>query len=564
MKLPRIKKISDFVLHMVWDERAQIAETVNLFAILLVSISVIVTSFGILYYLIQHLLGTHVSLVECVYFVWITFATIGYSDEGFTGTSIIRIFTILVGAFLLTRYIVLSAHIYARFVVDEVFNRKQIERMKRRLSRSRGHLLIFGDDQELINKIIQGLGNQHDFFLVSDDRKLVTTFRERYHDLKFIPEKPFSTGTVDLLRPEASAGAYTLFRDDEKNILLGAMLEKRTRIISSFSGNPSVLPRFHRIGVEPIAPHFMSGLKIVSTLIRPRVTEFLDRFVFPDDSVLEFKRLNGDERTAGLILAVFENGKMDFSAREYGGRVCLALDWRNGGNRGDPLGRIESPALSCRTDRFLVLGGGTIGRAVIGEILATRRELTVVEPDASKIEQLRKHYGEDGVRWIVGSGGLIDYKVEDYDGVAIVTPVDETNFAIGLDFAGTTLHRVVRAVDDDMELHYRRIGAIPVFVGRVGAARMLREVTNRLSNEVLSAMLQQHYRLDETTLARDCNSKDIEREFKVRILALCRDGVCSLAGNGAQEFLAGDTLIICGHVDDNKRLRMHNRAESTV
>ncbi|MCE5271939.1 potassium channel family protein [bacterium] len=561
MKQSRIRKIWEHGLRLFWDERAQIAETFSLFTILLFSFAVILLVFGLVYYLVQIGLGTPRTLVECLYFVWITFATIGYSDEGFAGTQIIRLVTILIGAFLLTRYIVLSAHIYARFVVDEVFNRKQIERMKRRVSRSSGHLLIFGDDHELINKIIQGLGGSHDFFLVSDDRKLVTAFRERYKDLKYIPEKPFSTETVDLLRPEVAAGAYTLFKDDEKNILLGAMLENRVRVISSFSGDPSVLPRFKRIGVEPIAPHLMSGLKIVSTLIRPHVTEFLDRFVFPNDSALEFRLRAPDEPHGGIILATVQNGQMDFSAREYAGLECLTLERREG-ECSDPLpARMEAVWMPCRSDRFLVLGGGTIGKAVIAEILATRRELTLVEPDASKIEQLRRLHGDTATHWVVGNGDPENYRMDEYDGVAIVTPADEINFAIGLDFVGTTVHRVVRAVDDDMEQHYHRIGAVPVFVGRVGAARMLREVTSRLTNRVLSGMIHQQHRLDQVCLAHQSSAAEISSQFNVRILGLCREGICRLLQEPEEQFHPGDTLIVCGQVDDNKRLRMRHRLD---
>ena len=561
MKQSRMKRIWELGLRLFWDERAQIAETVNLFVILLFSFAVILLAFGFVYYLIQIIQGTPHTLIECLYFVWITFATIGYSDEGFTGTQIIRLVTILIGAFLLTRYIVLSAHIYARFVVDEVFNRKQIERMKRRVNRASGHLLIFGDDRELINKIIQGLGGSHEFFLISDDRKLVTAFRERYKDLNYIPEKPFSSETVDLLHPEVAAGAYTLFKDDEKNILLGAMLENRVRVISSYSGDHSVLPRFKRIGVEPIAPHFMSGLKIVSTLIRPHVTEFLDRFVFPDDSALEFRLRAPDEPHEGLVLAVVKDGGMDFSASEYAGQECLTLERREG-EPSDPLpSRMEAVWMPCRTDRFLVLGGGTIGKAVIGEILATRRDLTLVEPEAAKIEQLRRHYGEEAAHWVVGQGDPENYRMDEYDGVAIVTPADEINFAIGLDFVGTSLHRVVRAVDDDMEQHYHRIGAVPVFVGRVGAVRMLREVTNRLTNRVLSGMIHQQYRLDQVCLAHPSSAAEISAQFNVKILALCREGLCRLLQERDEQLHPGDTLVICGHVDDNKRLRIRHRLE---
>ncbi|HUU28886.1 MAG TPA: NAD-binding protein [archaeon] len=523
-----------------------------------------VSIFGMAYYLLERFQGTPRTLIECLYFVWITMASIGYTDEGFTGGTFIRLVTIIVGIYLVTRFIILSAHIYARVVVEEVYNLKVLNEMRKSLERAEGHFIIFGDDRELINKIIQGLVEQHDVYLVSEDIKLLQEFKDMYKALKYIVAKPSSAETVDLLRPEAAKCAYLLYLEDERNVLLAAMLENRVRVISTFSGDFSHIQRFRRVGVEPISPHFSGGLKMVSVMIRPKSTDFLDRFLFPVDGLLEFRVMPKRIAEGGwqyVPLAQVVDGKIRFDASSNEGTKVLAIGFKDPLSAVRKLGRLEAPDLPVRTDKFLVLGGGTIGNTIIEELIATRREIIIVEPVAAKIDSLQKRFGKDGLEFHLGTGLGKDYSLEQFDAVAICTPYDEKNFALGLDFVDTPLLRIVRAVDDDMEFHYRRIGAIPVFVGKVGSDRMLREVTNKYVNEVLHQMLTQSYRIDQVFITKTCTLRELKENFPIRAIALCRENNCFFGVEDEEELQDGDTLIVCGHVDLNKSLRIHHRLE---
>ena len=550
---------------LIWHERAQLRETNRVFIVFLLSIGIMIGIFGLGYYVLGWLQGAPHTLVECFYFIWITFATIGYTDEGFTGGAVIRVISILVGAFLIVRYIVLSAHVYARVVVEEVYNLKIIDRMKKALEKAEGHFLIFGDDRELINKIIEGLIKRQEVYLISEDSEMVQEFKQEHPELKYIMAKASKAETVDQLRPEKAAGAYLLYRDDEKNILLAAMMEKRVRIISSFSGSFASVPRFRRLGVEPISPHFSGGLKIVSTMIRPQATAFLDRYVFPENAPLQFMAMSFKEAKKDwhyVPLATYQDNKKNFNpSKDKGGDNCFVLGFRDPSLNNRKLGHLEVPELPVRTDRFLVLGGGIIGATVISELIETKREVMVVEPSAEKIGSLKKQFGTDGIEYDIRDALSGDLKIERFDGVAVCTPNDEKNFTIGLDFVDTNLIRVARAVDDDMEFHYKRIGAIPVFVGRVGSARMLREVTNKLANEVLREMLLQSYRLDQVYITKPCTVKELKWAFRNKVIALCRENYCYFGPDDEDNLKVGDILIVCGHVDTNKKLRIHHRLE---
>ena len=325
------------------------------------SVGIIISLFGAIYYLLLEIQGVPQPFTECIYFVWITLATIGYGDTGFHGSSLILIVTILVGTYLITRFIVLSAHVYARIFVEKVYDLQVLNEMRRSLEKAEGHFLIFGDDRELINKIIQGLIAHQEVYLVSEDLRMLKEFKEDYESLKYIVAKPFRAETVDFLRLKEAKGAYLLYREDDKNILLAAMLENKVRVISAFSGNSAAVPRFRRVGVEPISPHFSGGLKIVSTLIRPKSTEFLDRFLLPDDGVLEFKIVKSGEtgeNSRYVALGSMVKDKLDFSSPPERGADILTIGFRNPESTVHKIGRLDAPDLPLTKDRFLVMGGG--------------------------------------------------------------------------------------------------------------------------------------------------------------------------------------------------------------
>ncbi len=554
-----LKKFYRFLRHLYWQEQAQLRETSRVFVLAIGSVAIVIMLFGLVFFFLERAIGEQRTLVECLYFTWITFAGIGYSNEGFYQNDLVRLVTILAGVYLITRFIVLSANIYARTVVEQVREIKLDQEMRKTLEKVQGHFLVFGDDRELLDNIVHGLIDRHQVFLVGDNRELLKDYHKRYPELKFIVAKPHSAETMELVRPQAAQAAYLLFREDERNLLLGAMLEGRVRVISTFSGDFSVIHRFRRVGVEPISPHFSGGLKIVSTLVRPQATAFLDRFVFPDQSVLEFRRVapaRAQEDPLLVPIGALAGGELHCGAAPTEGQELLALGFRDPARRERELGRLELPALPHRTDRFLVLGGGIIGSAVLSELLETCREAVVIDPDRSKLAALRQRFGDRGITCLQGAGLPGEYEQERFDGVAIATPVDQRNFAIGLDFIGSELLRVARAVDGDMEQHYLRIGALPVFIGRVGANRMLREVTNKYANKVLRMMLEQGFRMDQVCLSGPATVGELRQEFGAEPVALVRERVCRFGLAPEEELRRDDTLIVFGGIEQNKRLRL--------
>ncbi|MBW7997075.1 MAG: hypothetical protein FVQ81_11010 [Candidatus Glassbacteria bacterium] len=555
----RGRRIRNYLRDLLWHERAQIRETARVFIVFLLSITIMVIFFGAVLYVIEYMQGNDRTLIQCFYFIWITFSTIGYTDDGFITGSPIRLIIILIGAFLITRFIVLSAHVYARVVVEEVYNLKIVRVMEKILEQAQGHFLIFGDDRELINKIIEGLIKRSLVFLISEDREMLQEYKQEYPEINYIMAKPTKAETVEQLRPDEAAGAYLLYREDERNILLAAMLEKRVRIISSFSGAPASAPRFRKLGVEPISPHFSGGLKMVSSMIRPQVTEFLDRFLFPDTAALDFRVVPHEELDscgAYTPLAAMQDGKMKFGEASVPGGELVVIGFKDHSAATTKLGRLESPELPLKSDKFLVLGGGIIGSTIVAELEATLRQAVIIETSEEKLEKMRNLFGDERIEYIAGDALSSELDVDQFDGVSICTPVDEKNFAIGLDFAGHDLILVVRAVDEDMEFHYRRIGAIPVFVGRVGSGRMLREVTNQFANRVLLDMLMQEYRLDQVYIKDLCTPAELAAGFRITPIALCRDSQCYFAPDGDEPLKRGDTLIFCGKVSSNRKLRI--------
>ena len=532
-----LAKLKSWIKELMMHERAQISETNKIYGLFLFSVGVMVCTFGGACYLLQRYLGTGQSLVECLYFVWITLATIGYSDQGFTGSTLLRWATMIGGSYLIVRFIVLAAHVYARTVVDEVYSLGLMREMRRCLTKAQGHFLVFGDDRELMGQIIGGLLERQEVYLVSDDEKLIEDLKSTFPALKYLKAKPFKAETVDELRPEAAASAYLLYLDDAKDILLAAMLRDRVQVISMFSGNPAALPRFKQVGVTPISPYVMGALKVVSSMIRPQVTDFLDRYVFSDTAPLEFSiRPNGGSGQSGKCIPIcaVDDGNIDFSSPSAQDQPALVIGFKPGTPPQRALGPIGGPRLHVKTDKFLVIGEGVIAKTVINELELTQRKITRHDsPSDAESPDER----------------------DEFDGVALCTPEDDQNFTSALDFVDSRTLQVVRTMDEDMKPHYDQIGAIPVSIGQVGAGNMLREGTNRFLNEVLRTMVSQSYRFDQAVIATTTTLGAFEAEFGLRVIAFCRKNTCRILSGVEEELKQGDTVIICGHVDANRKCR---------
>ena len=559
-----MKKVVEYLRKLIWTEKAQVKETTKLYFFILFSVVVATVAFGLVFYLLEYYHGTPRTFMHCIYFVWITMAGIGYTDEGFSQSDVLRFLTIVFGVYLITRFIVLSAHVYAQMVVERVYDLKVVEKMKEQLHHAEGHFLIFGNDRELAYKIIDGLLKRgEEVYYAGEDEEIIQDFRQEYSQLKFIKTKIFKADSMDELRPDKAACAYLLFDRDEPNILLAAMLEGRVNRVGRYSGNPNAYTRFRRVGVEPISPHFSGGLKMVSTMIRPVATEFLGKYVLPERSLLEFKNgkyIKQEENGTvhGIPICRANDGVLNFEEKPSEGESALILSFRDSASISRKLGDGNAIPLRIRHDRFLILGGGIIGATVLGEVHATGRGAMIIEPHRDKIKELKNNYGDDGIEYHVGEGSGADYNIKEFDGVAIATPKDEINFAIGLDFVGTDIHRVVRSIDDDMELHYRRINAEPVFVGRVGSERMLREVTNKFANVVLQKMIHFSYRIDEVYINESTTIKALIDDLQVTALAIYHENTYYFADDLNTQLEKGDVLVVCGHIDDNKRLRLAN------
>jgi len=86
-------------------------------------------------------------------------------------------------------------------------------------------------------------------------------------------------------------------------------------------------------------------------------------------------------------------------------------------------------------------------------------------------------------------------------------------------------------------------------------------VTNKFANEVLLRMLHQFWRMDEVFITNPGRMADLTEDYNGRVFALCRDKMCYFSVDAGENLQWGDVLLVCGHVDENKKLRFRHRQE---
>gem|GEM_PF-5279263 len=86
-------------------------------------------------------------------------------------------------------------------------------------------------------------------------------------------------------------------------------------------------------------------------------------------------------------------------------------------------------------------------------------------------------------------------------------------------------------------------------------------MTNKLANEVLRDMLLQSYRMDQVYITKPCTVKELKWTYINKVIALCRENYCYFGPDEEESLKAGDTLIICGHVETNRELRLAHRIQ---
>jgi voltage-gated potassium channel len=273
--------------------------------------------------------GAEDTWLDALYMTFITVATIGYGevinlDENPAG----RLFTMVIGfAGIATTWYIFST--MTAFIVEGELNvALRRRRMLKAIEKLSGHYIVCGIGRVGTNVAQELALTGRPYAIVDIAQQKIDTYRERYPDALWL----HGDAAEDKLLADAgiarAAGVFAITGDDAKNLVItlsAKQLNPALRVVARCH-DVSYTEKMRRVGADAIvSPDFTGGMRIASSMLRPKVVSFLDEMLRSEEA-LRVEELVVPERFAGspcgaleprspeyLLLAVRSAGKWQFN-----------------------------------------------------------------------------------------------------------------------------------------------------------------------------------------------------------------------------------------------------------
>lgn len=250
--------------------------------------------------------GEQATLLNCLYMVVITIATIGYGEiidlSHSPGGRIFTMFLSFTGVGIMT-YIMMSL---TDFVVEgelnEAFRRRKMEK---RIEKLRDHYIVCGADGVGTHVARELLATQRPYIVVDVHREKI----EHHHGGEDGP--PFFVGdatdneTLEKAGIGRAAGLFAVTGDDNLNLVISLsarQLNPRIRVVARCD-DPRNSEKMQRAGADSaVSPTRIGGLRIASEMVRPAVVNFLDEMLRREDLALRIEDVAVPESMVGQQL----------------------------------------------------------------------------------------------------------------------------------------------------------------------------------------------------------------------------------------------------------------------
>ncbi len=252
--------------------------------------------------------GATTTVVDALYMTFITIATIGFNEViDLTGKPGARIFTMCIGfaGIGVTSYI--FSKVTAYIIAGEFNAALRRRKMLKRISELSGHYIVCGAGRVGANVAHELEKTNRAYVLVDIVDTAIQSHSERYPHALYV----LGDATEDEMLEEAgikrAAGVFAVTGDDNRNLVItlsAKQINSACRIVARCH-EMNYFSKMERVGADAIvSPDFTGGLRIVSSMVRPHVVNFLDEMLRSDGD-LRVEQVETGVATAGIALAKF-------------------------------------------------------------------------------------------------------------------------------------------------------------------------------------------------------------------------------------------------------------------
>ena len=272
------------------------------------------------------------TLLDSAYMTVITLSTIGYGEVVETAHNpALRVFNIVFIILCLCTIAYAVSSVTAFVVEGELKNILGRRKMDKEIARLEGHYIICGGDDTAATIIREMLATRKPFVVVERDKAKIEKLAALGPVLAV-----HGDATEDTVLEKAgiarAKGVLCVLPTDEANLFVtisARSLNPGLRIVTK-SIEPGSNNKMIKAGADVvISPKNIGGMRMVSEMIRPATTTFLDMMLRESGRVLRFdeftvpagSRLDGktiaesrlDEATGALLVALRRGGGKDFT-----------------------------------------------------------------------------------------------------------------------------------------------------------------------------------------------------------------------------------------------------------
>ena len=229
------------------------------------------------------------SVLNCVYMVFITVASIGYHEIiDLSHSPGGRVFNMAI-AFLGIGTLGVMMSKLTVFIVegrfDEVLRRRK---MQDRIDHLKDHYVVCGVGRVGTNVTHELHVTGRAFVALDDSADAIALFRERYPEVLTLHGDASDDELLERAGVNRAAGLFAITGDDGKNLLItlaAKQLNPRIRVVARCHEVRNI-DKLKRIGADAIvSPDFTGGMRIASSMLRPVVVSFLDEMLRTDDKL---------------------------------------------------------------------------------------------------------------------------------------------------------------------------------------------------------------------------------------------------------------------------------------
>lgn len=250
------------------------------------------------------------SFIDTLYMTIITISTIGYGEiVDLTGNAFGRIFTVFVAISGIGVLAYSISNITALVVEGEVtksFRRKRMEKLARNSS---DHYIVCGIGDFGIHIINELRATKRPHVLIELNKNVIERNSEIWHDEIFIAGDAADSDTLMQAGIMNARGLFAVTDDDNLNLVISLtakQLNPHIRVVAQCKEIKNS-EKIKTAGADSVvSTRYISGMRMVSEMVRPTVVTFLDTMMRDKNKNLRVEEISVPDAFTGKLLSELE------------------------------------------------------------------------------------------------------------------------------------------------------------------------------------------------------------------------------------------------------------------